>query len=177
METIQREWLNADIKRLMFNLELDYRNQDKFSSDDDFSYAKEKLISGHIIQTHTYIEYLIVLWINNYFNEIDSSDELIQKIVEDEKIKTFNHHLLEELSFKRKLDLWRAIHLFTDDIYNKISRINTLRNKVAHNFVFELSKKSWWSWIEYLWEELTWDWILLFINESDEVIDFLERGI
>ncbi len=51
-----------------------------------------------------------------------------------QKFRTFNYHVLEELSLLKKLTFVKSILKTPKSVVNNIQRINALRNGLAHAF-------------------------------------------
>ncbi|HMT01539.1 MAG TPA: hypothetical protein PKC14_04385 [Candidatus Absconditabacterales bacterium] len=139
-----RQWrknATAEFKEIMKMIDIDYRNstnKDKI----DFSLMKEKVIKGHLIMMHTYLEYLFTEKINANFFRLGNS-HFAKAMHKNKKIKLFNHYVLEKLTFKEKFELVKQIYSIsiTDHIYKNIEKFNEMRNLLAHWFSLEISHK------------------------------------
>ena len=148
----------------------------------DFIDIKNKIIIWYIINTHTYIDYLMTLKINKYFLKIWNID-ISKKIKKDIKTKIFNHNIIELLSFVKKIDI--VDEMLRSHIDNKIlsenieklKKMNTLRNSLAHVYDFDLSSKKEKSdtWrLEYKREDIfSVNWIKLYNKDYANLDTFL----
>lgn len=127
---IQIEWIMSEIW-------MDFSSQ---TSIGDLIEIKEKIIRWHIVMTHTYLDYLITEKINRHYFKMWNIS-LLNKISKDKKVKTFNHQIMEWLWFLKKLEVLKELSLITENDYNTIQKINSLRNSLAHIFDFWTSKK------------------------------------
>lgn len=161
----------------MKTLDLDYWNEKKFKSEERFTIAKENVIRWYTILNHTYIEYLMIGYITRKFFKYKKKISIENMIKKNKNTKTFNQNILENLSFIKKKELLLELKKIPKDIIEKIEKINTLRNKLAHLFSFEIWKKQKWSSIiKYNnYDIMTINGISLFTKEVDDVIDYLER--
>lgn len=101
--------------------------------------ARNQLIRSEIVMGYTLIDEFLNTRIANFFF---GKKRPFWALWRTKKFKLFNHHVLEELSLLKKLQLVRAIAPVPNKIREDIERLNALRNGIAHAFFPENLKKS-----------------------------------
>ncbi|PDY05746.1 hypothetical protein COM66_10910 [Bacillus cereus] len=64
------------------------------------------------------------------------TEHVINRIMKEKK-KNPNQHIIERSSFVVKLDLLYNMDLIPKELYENINKLNTLRNKCAHNLDYD----------------------------------------
>jgi hypothetical protein len=104
--------------------------------------TKNRLIRGHIIAMYTFVDQLLTLAIWRYYFYESSKKRPLTQRWRTKKFRTF-HHLLEATSLLRKLEVVSAIRQVPKQVSSAISRINDVRNALAHVFYPEKGRSYW----------------------------------
>jgi hypothetical protein len=99
--------------------------------------AKDRLVRSGILSDYVLMDELLSELICRYF--FDPTKTSIQ-LWRTAKFKTFNYHVLEELSLMKKVSLVKEIAYIPKKIEETIRLTNMLRNAVAHSF-FPMNKR------------------------------------
>ena len=106
--------------------------------------TKDKLIRGHVVYLYTLIDQLLTAAIWSYYfpAEPRRADRTFPQLWRMKRFRTFNHYLMEETFLqKKKLSLVHAIRKVPKNVFSAISRINDLRNDLAHGFFPEQRRR------------------------------------
>jgi hypothetical protein len=94
---------------------------------------KQDLIRAKVIGDYVFADELLTVIIVAHFFPVRN----FPKRFKNKKMKTFMHFVMEELFMLRKLVLVREIRNFGRDMASIVSKLNSLRNAMAHSFVPE----------------------------------------
>jgi hypothetical protein len=97
--------------------------------------TKDKLVRGHVTFMYTLVDELltVAIW-SYYFPETRWVDRTFPQLWRMKQFKTFNHYLMEETFLLKKLSLVDAIRKVPKQVFSAITRINDVRNALAHGF-------------------------------------------
>lgn len=174
MNRQDRRKLIKELDDISKTLIINYKDENTFLTKEHFQRAKEKIIRWAIINAHAYIDYLITLKINNIIFKRKSKN--LKKILEsNELIKKINHGLIYEITFIKRAELIKNITPLKDSLFKKITKINNIRNNIAHLYTFDISSKEKQYWNKILKYEnndiMSNDWITIFMRDVDDIID------
>jgi hypothetical protein len=93
--------------------------------------TKDKLIRGHVTFMYTLVDQLLTVAIWSYY-EPRWVDRTFPQLWQMKQFRTFNHYLMEETFLLKKLSLVDAIRKVPKRVSSAISRINDVRNALAH---------------------------------------------
>jgi hypothetical protein len=108
--------------------------------------TKDKLIRGHVIVMYTLVDQLLSTAILRYYfpSRPPWRDKTFSQLWRIKQFRTFNHYLMEETSLLKKLSLVHAIRKVPKEVATAISRINDVRNALAHT-LFPGERRRYWA--------------------------------
>jgi len=132
--------LRAEIEKISSIIAMDHWNIEERYKDEFrtgvLEAMKNQLVRGEVVMSYTLMdEFLSQIIVNCYFGR--------QNRWGSRKFRLFCHYVLDELYLVRKLALVRAIGEVPKEVRNIITRINDLRNAVAHSFFPRIGVHSW----------------------------------
>jgi hypothetical protein len=121
---------------------VDFWNVKDSSDDDDvkdivLDLAKNRLIRADIIFSYVLTDQLLSELIARHFFD---PQKTVRELWETPKFKHFSYHVLEGMSLLRKLALVKEFWQIPKPIEDIITRMNVIRNAIAHVF-FPMDKK------------------------------------
>ena len=123
----------SEIDEIIDLVGLDYNkilNYDKEARTESLLNIKDQIIRSSVLMEYLRIDwYLTQIIIRYYFGE----DKSMIDLWKNKKFELFNYHILEKLYLINKLELAKKIIQIPESINNKISKINDLRNSLAHS--------------------------------------------
>jgi len=131
-----------EIRRIIDLSGLDYENirdVDKNARTPVLHNIKDQIVRSEVIMEYTIIDEFLNSMIANYY--FGKSKTFIQ-LWKTKRFKLFNYYILEELSLLKKLSLCKEIKKIPKSIVEKITKINALRNGLAHAFFPQNLKRS-----------------------------------
>jgi hypothetical protein len=107
--------------------------------------TKDKLIRGHVTFMYTLVDQLLTVAIWSYYFPTEPRwvDRTFPQLWRMKQFKTFNHYLMEETFLLKKLGLVDAIRKVPKQEYSAITRINDVRNALAHGLYPEERRRYW----------------------------------
>src|SRR5262249_6325969 len=98
--------------------------------------TKDKLIRGHVTFLYSLVDELLTVAIWSYYFPAEPRwvNRPYAQLWRIKQFRTFNHYLMEETFLRKKLNLVDAIRKIPKDVSSAISRINDVRNALAHTF-------------------------------------------
>ncbi len=139
--TRKQKRLVKELDEIRSLLGLDYEKIDAYEQEARTALLermKDQLIRGDVIVSYTLVDEFLNMKLSRYFFGRKSFIRLWRT----KKFKTFNYHVLEELSLMQKLRFVRTIFNLPKGVIKDIERLNALRNGLAHAFFPENLKKS-----------------------------------
>lgn len=133
--TRKQRRLLAEVEQLASGLNLDHWNVEQRKPDDRIVFlevVRDKLIRAEVVTKYTLIdEYLTDIICNYYFGRPDRGT-FYSKLWRRNDFTIFVHYLMDETYLLKKLSIVRAIRTGPKDVVSAVSRINDLRNDLAH---------------------------------------------
>lgn len=141
--TPKQRHLCTEIEDIPSILDMDHWNILNFKAGERTFYlehTKDRLIRGHVIAMYTLIDHLLTtaIW-KQYFYDI--RNKTFPELWRLKQFRTFNHYLMEETSLLKKLSLVDAIRKVPKEVSSAISRINDVRNALAHTLFPEKRRR------------------------------------
>lgn len=100
---------------------------------------KDKIVRGDVIVKYTLIdEYLTDIICDYYFERKDSH---YGRLWRTKRFKLFVHYIMDETYLLKKLSIVHAIRAVPKDVRSAITRINDVRNDLAHSFFPQLRRR------------------------------------
>jgi hypothetical protein len=138
--TAKQRRLRREIEDIAAMLRMDHWNIEQFEPDERttmLEVMKNSLIRGEIVLRYTLIdEYLTAIICYYFFRRSQSFRELWRT----KKFRIFNHQIMDEMFLLPKMQVVHAIASLPGEVQDNITRINRLRNDVAHSFFPENRK-------------------------------------
>lgn len=176
MKRSTRRLLVEELDKISSELILDYHDESKFSSWEEYTLVKQKIIRWSIINAHTYIDSLLTLLLTKIIFKRKTNN--LKKIMDSNTvIKYTNLYLTREIDFQKKIIGLDKICWLNKVIYKKLLDINEIRNILAHSYNFDISRKHYGNKVlEYNNNDImSYDGISLFMSDINDIISYLEN--
>lgn len=135
--TLKQRRLVAEFEEIAAAIQMDYWSILDYREDGRtviLEGMKQQLIRGEIIMKYTLIdEYLSVIICHFYF-KVPKEPFTFTRLWRTKKFQIFAHYFLDETYLLKKMALVNAIKEIPSPIKSAITRINDVRNAVAHSF-------------------------------------------
>lgn len=165
--------LIEELDKIYSLLRLDYKNFNKSRSKTSFLFAKDEVIRGKVVVEYTEINLFLDMILYFYFfpkKGSISNRKHFNQIKKSERFNYFSDHLLEDMSLLKKLRLVKEIVTLPNWIIKDVTRINKLRNILAHSSRVIFVNPS----LDYKGKGIfTHDGIKLFLEDSNRIQSFL----
>jgi hypothetical protein len=128
--------LLAEVEELAAGLNLDHWNVDQKRKPDDrivfLEVVRDKMIRAEVVTKYALIdEYLTNIICNYYFGR--PRGDVYRALWRRKDFTIFVHYLMDEIYLLKKLSIVRAIRPVPKDVVTAVSRINDVRNDLAHS--------------------------------------------
>jgi hypothetical protein len=111
-------------------------------SDVRLALAVNKMVIAEVVSQYTLIDEMLAEILVRYFFDIEPDVLQFEKAWNTEKFRIFVHHILDEMFLLKKLNVVQAIGPVPSEVSKIISRINAVRNGLAHSFFPENRKEN-----------------------------------
>jgi hypothetical protein len=136
--TRKQRKLRAQIEEIASIICLDHWNIEAYEADARTIFLdgmKDKLVRAEVISKYTLIdEYLTGIICNYYFRRSNDKSTNYRKLWKRRDFRIFVHYLMDETYLLKKVSVVRAIRAVPKEVVSAISRINDVRNDLAHGF-------------------------------------------
>jgi hypothetical protein len=133
--TRKQRKLLTEVEELAEGLNLAPWNIEQRKPDDRIVFLevlRDKMIRAEVVTKYALIdEYLTDIICNYYFGR--PSDGVYRQLWRKKDFTIFVHYLMDEIYLLQKLSIVRAIRPVPKDVVSAISRINDVRNDLAHS--------------------------------------------
>jgi len=124
---------SKDLELQIFDLEKEI-DRIILEGDDDLNEELQNL-RRRVLYVHSLAEYKIEVFIGfKIFSDADYSVEKWNKEAVNKAIETITNMFIvsRQLTFVKKLELAKDLHVIEDDLYSDLKLLNTLRNTLSH---------------------------------------------
>src|SRR5262249_44288952 len=95
---------------------------------------KDHLVRGEVIGLYTLIDEFLTNIICDFYFRRRKKGTSYRRLWKTKRFRIFVHHIMDETSLLKKLTIVDAIEAVPNEVRNEITRINTVRNALAHSF-------------------------------------------
>jgi hypothetical protein len=135
--TPKQRRLITEIEDIAASVQMDYWNILDYD-EDGRSYVleamKQQLIRGQIIMKYTLIDEFLSVIICHFYFKKPKEPFTFTRLWRTKKFQIFAHYFLDETYLLKKMALVNAIKEIPSPVKSAVTRINDVRNAVAHSF-------------------------------------------
>lgn len=134
--TAHQRRLLKDIKQIANIVKVDYPQIAKAYEPDErttiLRLMKDKIVRGDVVVKYTLIDEFLTDIICDYFFE--RKEPHYGRLWRTKPFRVFVHYIMDETYLLKKLSIVHAIRVVPKDVRSAITRINDVRNDLAHTF-------------------------------------------